>query len=217
MEIGACLELSTIRYPNQFLLLACSANLLKNLAAVAASSTRAPIYRSFALQNNLADVTAKGESVANLSDILGVSFGIGISRFNWPIGINFLLLSTGYLIASRKEVDSVILPYMNQVCFQLQSSYSPAAQHRLQPVMKHTPLATSLPAQTGLGCTCSHSRCGLFVHKQLCSILHLTVLQNQSPTACIHQYGIYFQSSSCSCFLSREVRYVTILYCVCAG
>ena len=69
MEIGACLELSTIAYPKQFLALACSANLLKNLAAVAASSTRAPIYRSFALQNNLADVTAKGESVANLSDI----------------------------------------------------------------------------------------------------------------------------------------------------
>lgn len=39
--------------PHMFLPLACSANLAKNLAAVAASSTRAPIYRTFALQNNL--------------------------------------------------------------------------------------------------------------------------------------------------------------------
>lgn len=50
---GAALELSTIMAPHAFLPLACSANLAKNLAAVAASSTRAPIYRTFALQNNL--------------------------------------------------------------------------------------------------------------------------------------------------------------------
>lgn len=50
---GAALELSTIMAPQAFLPLACSANLAKNLAAVAASSTRAPIYRTFALQNNL--------------------------------------------------------------------------------------------------------------------------------------------------------------------
>lgn len=47
-------ELSTIALPQAFLPLACTANLAKNLAAVAASSTRAPIYKTFALQNNLA-------------------------------------------------------------------------------------------------------------------------------------------------------------------
>ncbi len=46
--------------PGAFLPLACTANLAKNLAAVAIVSTRAPIYRTFALRNNLADVTAKG-------------------------------------------------------------------------------------------------------------------------------------------------------------
>jgi hypothetical protein len=50
MEAGAALELSTIYAPNAFLPLACTANLAKNLAAVAASSTRAPIYRTFAQQ-----------------------------------------------------------------------------------------------------------------------------------------------------------------------
>lgn len=75
LPAGAALELSTILAPHAFLPLACSANLAKNLAAVAASSTRAPIYRTFALQNNLADITAKGESVANLADILGTIAG----------------------------------------------------------------------------------------------------------------------------------------------
>lgn len=45
MEGGAILELCTLAAPRQFLLLACTANVMKNLAAVAASSTRAPIYR----------------------------------------------------------------------------------------------------------------------------------------------------------------------------
>jgi hypothetical protein len=56
--------------------LACTANLAKNLAAVASSSTRAPIYRSFAINNNMSDVHAKGESVANLADLAGTALGI---------------------------------------------------------------------------------------------------------------------------------------------
>eukprot|EP00878_Enallax_costatus_P016994 GHUV01017842.1.p1 GENE.GHUV01017842.1~~GHUV01017842.1.p1 ORF type:complete len:446 (+),score=164.94 GHUV01017842.1:1291-2628(+) len=114
MEAGAALELSTILAPHAFLPLACSANLAKNLAAVAASSTRAPIYRTFALQNNLADITAKGESVANLADILGTLAGILLSKWRLPMVPTFVCLSAGYLLASRKEVDSVELPYLNR-------------------------------------------------------------------------------------------------------
>ncbi|KAF6257569.1 vitamin B6 photo-protection and homoeostasis-domain-containing protein [Scenedesmus sp. NREL 46B-D3] len=114
MEAGAALELSTIMAPHAFLPLACSANLAKNLAAVAASSTRAPIYRTFALQNNLADITAKGESVANLADILGTLAGILLSKGKLPMVPTFAVLSCGYLLASRKEVDSVELPYLNR-------------------------------------------------------------------------------------------------------
>ncbi|EFJ49504.1 hypothetical protein VOLCADRAFT_80645 [Volvox carteri f. nagariensis] len=114
MEAGAALELATVYAPPAFLPLACTANLSKNLAAVAASSTRAPIYRTFALQNNLADITAKGESVANLADILGTVAGIALSRMKLPRMPTFCVLSAGYLLSSRKEVDSVELPYMNR-------------------------------------------------------------------------------------------------------
>mmetsp|Transcript_29240 Transcript_29240/g.82515 ORF Transcript_29240/g.82515 Transcript_29240/m.82515 type:complete len:534 (-) Transcript_29240:354-1955(-) len=114
MEAGAALELTTIAFPGAFLPLACTANLAKNLAAVAASATRAPIYRTFAIQNNMADVTAKGESVANLADIAGTLFGIGLATARLPLVPSFVALSCGYLYASRMEVDSVVLPYLNR-------------------------------------------------------------------------------------------------------
>lgn len=114
METGASLELVTALAPRFFLPLACTANLAKNLAAVAASSTRAPIYRTFAKSNNMADITAKGESVANLSDVFGTAFGILLAKAKLPTVPLFLGLSVGYLIASRKEVDSVELPYFNR-------------------------------------------------------------------------------------------------------
>lgn len=114
MEASAALELSTISMPQAFLPLACTANLAKNLAAVAASSTRAPIYRTFALQNNLADVTAKGESVANLADIGGTVAGILLSRSKLGMLPTFCLLSAGYLVASRQEVAAIQLPYLNR-------------------------------------------------------------------------------------------------------
>ncbi|KAK9809874.1 hypothetical protein WJX72_000793 [[Myrmecia] bisecta] len=114
MELSAALELSTAFAPTAFLPLACTANLTKNLAAVAASSTRAPIYRTFALHNNLADVSAKGESVANLADICGTLAGILLARHASPLVPTFCVLSAGYLIASRCEVDSIQLAYLNR-------------------------------------------------------------------------------------------------------
>lgn len=115
LEGGAALELTTAFAPRfLWLPLACTANLSKNLAAVAASSTRAPIYRTFALSNNMADITAKGESVANLADIIGTLLGIALSKAKLPLVPTFCFLSLGYLFASRKEVDSVELPYLNR-------------------------------------------------------------------------------------------------------
>lgn len=93
METGASLELSTALAPRLFLPLACTANLAKNLAAVAASSTRAPIYKTFARSNNMADITAKGESVANLADVFGTAFGILLAKAKLPTVPTFVALS----------------------------------------------------------------------------------------------------------------------------
>eukprot|EP00232_Nephroselmis_pyriformis_P029527 CAMPEP_0182853302 /NCGR_PEP_ID=MMETSP0034_2-20130328/623_1 /TAXON_ID=156128 /ORGANISM="Nephroselmis pyriformis, Strain CCMP717" /LENGTH=447 /DNA_ID=CAMNT_0024984063 /DNA_START=121 /DNA_END=1462 /DNA_ORIENTATION=+ len=114
MELGAGVEMTTILAPQFFLPLACAANLAKNVAAASASSTRAPIYRQFALNNNLGDVTAKGESVGNLADMLGTCMGICLSRANPPLFLTFAVLSTGYVTGSFNEVSVVRLPYLNR-------------------------------------------------------------------------------------------------------
>lgn len=61
-----------------------------------------------------ADVTAKGESVANMADIGGTITGIMLSRSRLAMVPVFCVLSVGYLFASRKEVGSVQLPYLNR-------------------------------------------------------------------------------------------------------
>ena len=69
-QVGAGIEVATAMAPGAFLPLACTANLVKNLAAVSASTTRAPIYKTFARTNNLADVSSK------VLDMCAVSVGI---------------------------------------------------------------------------------------------------------------------------------------------
>ena len=55
-----------------------------------------------------------GESVANLADVLGTAFGIVLARASPPLVPSFCLLSVGFLVSSRLEVDSVVLPYLNR-------------------------------------------------------------------------------------------------------
>lgn len=40
------------------------------MAAVTSSSTRAPIYKAFARRENIGDVTAKGECISNIADLV---------------------------------------------------------------------------------------------------------------------------------------------------
>ena len=61
-----------------------------------------------------ADVTAKGESVANLADIGGTITGILLSRTKFSMVPTFCVLSAGYLYASCQEVATVKLPYLNR-------------------------------------------------------------------------------------------------------
>jgi hypothetical protein len=70
LEIGAGIELTTAAFPQFFLPMACVANVVKNVAAVTSTSTRTPIYKAYARGENIGDVTAKGESVGNIADLV---------------------------------------------------------------------------------------------------------------------------------------------------
>ncbi|XP_039139448.1 uncharacterized protein LOC120276791 isoform X3 [Dioscorea cayenensis subsp. rotundata] len=93
MELGASVELATAAVPHLFLPLACAANMAK----------------AYARGENIGDVTAKGESVANIADLLGTGLSIFISKRNSSIVASFILLSFGYIFSSYGEVCHLLL------------------------------------------------------------------------------------------------------------
>ncbi|CAH9086026.1 unnamed protein product [Cuscuta europaea] len=117
MQLGAAVELATSAFPQLFLPLACAANVAKNVSAVTSTSTRTPIYKAFAKGENIGDVTAKGECVANLADLLGTGMSIMISKRNPSLLTTFSLLSCGYLFSSYNEVKSLVLCTLNRARF----------------------------------------------------------------------------------------------------
>ncbi|KAK8490825.1 hypothetical protein V6N13_093108 [Hibiscus sabdariffa] len=117
MELGAGVELATAAVPHLFLPLACAANVLKNVAAVTSTSTRTPIYKAFAKGENIGDVTAKGECVGNIADLLGTGLSILISKRNPSLVTTFSLLSCGYVFSSYREVSSVVMDTLNRARF----------------------------------------------------------------------------------------------------
>ncbi|XP_074563329.1 protein root UVB sensitive 6-like [Curcuma longa] len=117
MELGAGVELATAAVPQLFLPLACAANVLKNVAAVTSTSTRTPIYKAYAKGENIGDVTAKGECVGNIADLLGTGLCIMISKRNPSLVASFTFLSCGYLFSSYQEVKSVVLNTLNRARF----------------------------------------------------------------------------------------------------
>lgn len=76
LEISNCIEIISPFFPNYFLFLASFANFGKNVSALAHSASRAAIHKSFALQENLADLTARTASQNMLAATLGTSFGV---------------------------------------------------------------------------------------------------------------------------------------------
>lgn len=117
MELGAGVELVTAVVPQFFLPLACAANVAKNVGAVTSTSTRTPIYKAFAKGENIGDVTAKGECVGNLADLLGTGLSILISKRNPSLVKTFAFLSFGYVFSSYREVKSVVLHTLNRARF----------------------------------------------------------------------------------------------------
>eukprot|EP00949_MAST-11_sp_MAST-11-sp1_P000331 g331.t1 len=79
LDISSLLEAATPLFPTLFLPVAAIANAGKNISWLAASATRAGIHLSFALQSNLADLTAKAGSQGVVASTIGTAIGIGIS------------------------------------------------------------------------------------------------------------------------------------------
>ncbi|KAL8101774.1 hypothetical protein AgCh_033607 [Apium graveolens] len=88
-----------------FLPSAYAANVAKNVGAVTSTSTCTLIYKAFARGENIGDVTAKGECVGKIADLLGTGFSIMVTKGNPSLVTTFALLSCGYVFSTYQEVD----------------------------------------------------------------------------------------------------------------
>jgi hypothetical protein len=106
LEVSNAIELLTPLVPSLFLPLASIANVGKNISFLAASASRAAIHKTFAISENLADITAKTGSQNILSSMLGTSLGITAASF---AGNNDIMTTMG--IFSLMSLSSMFLSF----------------------------------------------------------------------------------------------------------
>lgn len=80
LDLACFIEVLSPLAPSYFLVIASIANVGKNISYLAASSSRAAIHKSFAIHENLGDVTAKTSSQTILASLIGTSIGISVAQ-----------------------------------------------------------------------------------------------------------------------------------------
>ncbi|KAL9251925.1 root UVB sensitive 6-like protein [Drosera capensis] len=130
MELGAGIELATAAVPHLFLPLACVANVAKNVAAVTSTSTRTPIYKAFATGENIGDVTAKGECVSNIADLIRSLVLHTLNRERFTVAVDSFL-KTGCvpsLVEGNMKEQVFCLPWLKDKPVIIGSSFKDAFQ-----------------------------------------------------------------------------------------
>ncbi|KAG0330480.1 hypothetical protein BGZ99_003051 [Dissophora globulifera] len=79
MQGANILELLTPLWPGYFLIIASISNIGKNMAWLASSATRAQMNKTFALRDNLGDITGKSGSQATAAGLVGTGLGVIIA------------------------------------------------------------------------------------------------------------------------------------------
>ncbi|RLN26381.1 hypothetical protein BBJ28_00002328 [Nothophytophthora sp. Chile5] len=117
LDISVLGEILTPLAPGSFLAVASLANVAKNVAWLSASATRAGFHNSFAVKENLADVTAKSGSQAIASSIVGTGLGIAISQWTGASTVHvvaaFSVLSALHMMSTYRSVACVQLRTLN--------------------------------------------------------------------------------------------------------
>ena len=80
-DCSSFVEMITPFFPRRFLLLATVANVGKSVGITTANVVRAPIQRSFALDENLAEITAKTSAQQVLADNIGLAAAVAATGF----------------------------------------------------------------------------------------------------------------------------------------
>ncbi|VEU41597.1 unnamed protein product [Pseudo-nitzschia multistriata] len=101
--LGNYMEILTYINPSLFLLWATIANSCKQVAMLTSSATRTSLYNSFrdGKRENIADITAKGEAQIATVDLIGIAFGVSLSRF---IGTSVKNVMSTYFMLQILEI-----------------------------------------------------------------------------------------------------------------
>ncbi|GIL58857.1 hypothetical protein Vafri_13826 [Volvox africanus] len=123
LQAAAALELLTVLVPEHFLLMGSLANTLKGLAWMAAGSTRSVFHLSFARDNNIADVTAKGTSQYIFASLVGTAGGAVMCAAvgqSWAAAAScFGLLAAATIGSAYMAVQAIPLSTLNATRLQL--------------------------------------------------------------------------------------------------
>eukprot|EP00249_Psilotum_nudum_P009162 c21745_g1_i1 orf=102-1685(-) len=120
MSLG--LELLTPRFPEKFLLLAAIANIAKSISLAAYLATSSAVHRSFALADNLADISAKGQAQTVVLDNLGLGLAVCINHLCkhnrrlkefFPL-VTYPIFSAVDLFALYNGLNSIYFPTLNK-------------------------------------------------------------------------------------------------------
>ena len=123
-DASSLIEMITPFYPKRFLLLATIANVGKSVGITTANVVRAPIQRSFALEENLAEVTAKTSAQQVLADNIGLALAVTATSYTGKVAntslrlavplLAFVPLAAMDLFCIYKELKSVQLRTINK-------------------------------------------------------------------------------------------------------
>jgi hypothetical protein len=182
LDSAMFLELLTPLVPQYFLPIASVANIGKNISFLAASASRATIHKSFAVHENLADVTAKAGSQTIAASMIGTGLGVLVSTqlgSDWnSIAMGCLAFSAIHLTCTYRSLMHVVL---NTVSIQVRSK----SDHTL----------------TCIELAIAHTACGLRVRQRLDAIVshflqHRTIPSPES-IAGVQSWVKLFASASC--------------------
>ncbi|KAI1297035.1 hypothetical protein EDD11_007245 [Mortierella claussenii] len=125
MQGANVLELLTPLWPGYFLIIASISNIGKNMAWLASSATRAQMNKTFALRDNLGDITGKSGSQTTAAGLVGTGLGVVIAALMShvsedptvlplvPMCLTFLPFSIFNIYSNYRSSHYVTTPSLN--------------------------------------------------------------------------------------------------------
>ncbi|KAK3843901.1 MAG: vitamin B6 photo-protection and homoeostasis-domain-containing protein [Linnemannia gamsii] len=125
MQGANVLELLTPLWPGSFLVIASISNIGKNMAWLASSATRAQMNKTFALRDNLGDITGKSGSQTTAAGLVGTGLGVVIAALMShisedptvlplvPMCLTFLPFAIFNIYSNYKSSHYVTTPSLN--------------------------------------------------------------------------------------------------------